>query len=81
MLEEIGYLLKHMDRLGRPKKVKRRSPTFRQSGLHREPYGVVLIMSPWNYPLQLALAPLAGALAAGNCAVVKPSNYSPAPRR
>ena len=42
-----------------------------------EPYGVVLIMSPWNYPFQLAFAPLIGAVAAGNCAVVKPSSYSP----
>lgn len=42
-----------------------------------EPYGVVLIMSPWNYPFQLTLLPLVGALAAGNCAVLKPSNYSP----
>ncbi|MCL2885072.1 MAG: aldehyde dehydrogenase family protein, partial [Oscillospiraceae bacterium] len=43
-----------------------------------EPYGVVLLMSPWNYPFQLTVAPLVGALAAGNCAVVKPSAYSPA---
>lgn len=78
VLEEIGYLLKHMDRLARPKKVKTPITHFPSvSRIYREPYGVVLIMSPWNYPLQLALAPLAGALAAGNCAVVKPSNYSP----
>jgi len=43
-----------------------------------EPYGVVLIMSPWNYPFQLTVAPLIGAVAGGNCAVVKPSAYSPA---
>ena len=43
-----------------------------------EPYGVVLILSPWNYPVLLTLEPLIGALAAGNCAVVKPSAYSPA---
>lgn len=42
-----------------------------------EPYGVVLIMSPWNYPLLLALDPLVGAIAAGNCAIIKPSQYSP----
>ena len=46
--------------------------------IHREPFGVVLIVSPWNYPLQLALAPLVGALAAGNCAVIKPSELAPA---
>lgn len=44
----------------------------------REPYGVVLIMSPWNYPFLLTMEPLIGAIAAGNCAVVKPSAYSPA---
>ena len=44
----------------------------------QEPYGVVLIMSPWNYPFLLTLEPLIGAIAAGNCAVVKPSAYSPA---
>lgn len=43
-----------------------------------EPYGVALIMSPWNYPFQLAVAPLIGAICAGNCAVVKPSAYAPA---
>ena len=44
----------------------------------REPYGVVLVMSPWNYPFLLTMEPLIGAIAAGNCAVVKPSAYSPA---
>ncbi|MFT3826536.1 MAG: aldehyde dehydrogenase [Chitinophagaceae bacterium] len=44
----------------------------------REPLGVVLIIAPWNYPLQLLLTPLAGAIAAGNCVVVKPSEFAPA---
>lgn len=44
----------------------------------REPYGVVLVMSPWNYPFLLTMDPLIGAIAAGNCCVVKPSAYSPA---
>ena len=42
-----------------------------------EPYGVVLIIGSWNYPLHISLAPLTGAIAAGNCAVVKPSELSP----
>ena len=42
-----------------------------------EPYGVVLIMAPWNYPYMLTLSPVAGALAAGNCVLIKPSNRSP----
>lgn len=44
----------------------------------RDPYGVVLIIGPWNYPLQLILAPLVGALAGGNSAVIKPSEHAPA---
>lgn len=43
-----------------------------------EPYGISLIMSPWNYPFQLTIAPLIGSIAGGNCTVVKPSAYSPA---
>ena len=43
----------------------------------REPYGTVLILAPWNYPFLLAMEPLIGAIAAGNCCVVKPSEYAP----
>jgi len=49
-----------------------------RSRIYREPLGVVLIVSPWNYPLQLLLVPLVGAIAAGNCAVLKPSEITPA---
>ena len=42
-----------------------------------EPYGVVLIIGSWNYPLNISLSPLAGAISAGNCAVIKPSEISP----
>ncbi|MEM9141592.1 MAG: aldehyde dehydrogenase [Bacteroidota bacterium] len=45
--------------------------------VYREPYGTVLIIAPWNYPFQLALAPLIGAIAAGNTAIVKPSELTP----
>ena len=44
----------------------------------QEPYGVTLVMSPWNYPFLLTMAPLIGAIASGNCCIVKPSAYSPA---
>ncbi|MEO5585829.1 MAG: aldehyde dehydrogenase family protein [Flavobacteriales bacterium] len=47
------------------------------SAVHPQPLGVVLIVSPWNYPVVLALSPLVGAIAAGNCAVLKPSNEAP----
>jgi aldehyde dehydrogenase (NAD+) len=48
-----------------------------RSAVHYEPKGVVLIMSPWNYPVNLTLGPLVGAIAAGNCAVLKPSEHAP----
>ena len=62
---------------------ERRVPTplaqfHARSFVSPEPYGVALILSPWNYPIQLCLSPLVGAISAGNCAVVKPSAYAPA---
>jgi len=46
--------------------------------IYNDPYGVVLIIGAWNYPIQLSLLPLVGAIAAGNCAVIKPSEVAPA---
>ncbi len=57
------------------------TPLITQPGsswIHKEPLGVVLIIAPWNYPFQLAISPLVGAIAAGNCAIVKPSEVSSA---
>ena len=57
-----------------------RTPLVSQPGTSRiypQPYGVVLIISPWNYPFLLAMTPLIGALAAGNCCILKPSEYAP----
>ena len=51
---------------------------FDQVVIYKEPYGVVLIIGPFNYPVQLLLLPLLGAVAAGNCAVIKPSEISAA---
>ena len=76
---EIDHYRKHLERWMRPRKVS--TPVFAQPGkswVQAEPLGVVLVMSAWNYPLQIALAPLAAAIAAGNCAVVKPSELAPA---
>lgn len=59
---------------------RRPTPLFlfgSKSRIHYEPYGCALIIAPWNYPLQLALSPLIGAIAAGNCAIVKPSGEAP----
>ena len=74
---EIDYALQHLDGWLRPKKVH--VPTKQLPGrarIQHDPLGVVLIIGPWNYPVQLVLAPLVGALAAGNAAVLKPSEVS-----
>lgn len=76
--EEINYTMKHLRCWTREKLVPTPIVHFPSlSRVYSEPYGVVLIMSPWNYPFQLAVEPLVGAIAAGNCAIIKPSNYSP----
>ncbi|MFM7270426.1 MAG: aldehyde dehydrogenase family protein [Actinomycetes bacterium] len=75
---EVDVTLKHLRRWMRPERVG--IPVKQQPGrarIHRDPLGVVLIIGPWNYPVQLLLAPLVGAIAAGNCAVLKPSEVSP----
>jgi aldehyde dehydrogenase (NAD+) len=74
---EIKHTLKNLRRWTKVKRVK--TPIIHwpsKSYIYSEPYGVVLIMAPWNYPFQLSLTPLIGAMAAGNCAVVKPSAYA-----
>ena len=78
-MSEISWLLKHTRRLSKEHRV--RTPVtqyFSRSYQKPVPYGVALIMSPWNYPVLLSLDPLADAIAAGNTAVIKPSAYSPA---
>lgn len=78
VLEEISLTLRHLREWSRPRRVRTPIVHFpSRSTIYSEPYGVVLIMSPWNYPFQLTMAPLAGAIAAGNCVVLKPSEYSP----
>lgn len=75
---EISFLLRHVSAYAREKRV--RTPLAQyvsRSFVKPSPYGSVLIMSPWNYPVLLTLDPLADALAAGNTAIVKPSAYSP----
>lgn len=76
--EELKYMISNLKKLAKPKRI---IPAISQLPgnlkILREPYGRVLIFSTWNYPLQLALVPLIGAIAAGNVAVLKPSEYSP----
>ncbi|MGI5999665.1 aldehyde dehydrogenase family protein [Lachnoclostridium sp. An131] len=77
-LSELGYVKRHLRSWSRDKRVRTPLAQFHaRSFTVQEPYGVVLVMSPWNYPVLLTLEPLIGALAAGNCCVVKPSAYSP----
>jgi aldehyde dehydrogenase (NAD+) len=73
-LLEVNYAIKHLKTWMKRKSVKSPITLFKaKSYLYQEPYGVVLIMSPWNYPFQLTIAPLIGAIAAGNTAVLKVS--------
>jgi aldehyde dehydrogenase (NAD+) len=79
LLEEIRFALKNLKKWSKPQKVKSAlAQVGSKSYIYPEPYGVVLIIAPWNYPVQLSLAPLIGAIAAGNCAVLKPSELTPA---
>jgi acyl-CoA reductase-like NAD-dependent aldehyde dehydrogenase len=78
ILHELDFALKNLASWAKPIKV--RTPLILFPGSSRiwpEPYGCTLIIAPWNYPFQLAVSPLIGALAAGNCAVVKPSEVAP----
>jgi aldehyde dehydrogenase (NAD+) len=76
---EISLARKMLHKWMKPKKVS--TSLLAQPGasyIYPEPLGVVLIIAPWNYPFQLTIAPLIGALAAGNCVVLKPSEMAPA---
>ena len=78
VLEELSYMLKHTPKFAREQRVRTPLAQFHSRSYKKpSPYGVTLIMSPWNYPFMLTLSPLVDALAAGNTAVVKPSAYSP----
>jgi|SRR5689334_11111706 len=79
LISEINSALKHLQRWMNPEKTKTNLVNLPSSSyVLREPLGVVLIIGPWNYPLQLLFTPLVGAIAAGNCVVVKPSEFAPA---
>jgi aldehyde dehydrogenase (NAD+) len=79
VIAEINFLIKHLRKLMQPENVPTDLVNLpSQSTIHYEPLGVVLIIAPFNYPFQLLLKPLTGAIAAGNCAVLKPSELTPA---
>ncbi|MBC5993234.1 aldehyde dehydrogenase [Pontibacter cellulosilyticus] len=76
--EEIKYVLKHLKSWMKPRKVS--TPLVAQpasSKVYHDPLGLTFIIAPWNYPFQLLIAPLVGAIAGGNCAVLKPSEETP----
>ncbi len=78
VLSEISHMIKHVRSYAGEKRVPTPLTLFPANSYKKpSPYGVTLIMSPWNYPFLLTMDPLADALAAGNTAVVKPSAYSP----
>jgi len=77
MYEEINHAIKNLKRWMKPQRAA--TPLIFQPSKSRvlsEPLGVVLIIGPWNYPFQLLMAPLVGAIAAGNCAIIKPSDQT-----
>ncbi len=78
-LNELSHMLKHIRSYAREKTVLTPLAQFPSRSYRKPcPYGVTLIMSPWNYPFLLTMDPVAEAIAAGNTVVLKPSNYSPA---
>ena len=79
LLSEISHTLKHLKNWMQPEMVSTNLLNIpSKSFILQEPLGVVLIISPWNYPFQLSMTPLAGAMAAGNCVVLKTSEFAPA---
>ena len=78
-LSALSYTKKHLNSWAKKRRVCTPLAQFHaKSFTVQQPYGVVLIISPWNYPFLLAMEPLIGAIAAGNCCIVKPSEYAPA---
>ncbi len=76
-LTEVNYAIKQLKSWAKPKKVPVSLAQFPASAqVYPEPLGVVLILGPWNYPFQLIITPLVGAIAAGNCAIIKPSEVA-----
>lgn len=77
VLEDLSYIIRHTKKWSRKEYHLSPLAQFPSSSFRiAEPYGVTLIISPWNYPFLLTIQPLVGAIAAGNCAIVKPSEYS-----
>lgn len=81
VINEIRHATSNLAMWSQPQRIEDLSDPFDpqvEAYIYPEPYGTVLIMAPWNYPVQLLLNPLVGAIAAGNCAILKPSEFAPA---
>ncbi|MEG1069877.1 MAG: aldehyde dehydrogenase [Ruthenibacterium sp.] len=77
VLSELTYMERHLQHLAKPKRVKTPLAQFAaRSFVVPQPLGVCLVMSPWNYPFMLSIDPIIGAIAAGNCVILKPSAYA-----
>ncbi|WP_295079397.1 aldehyde dehydrogenase family protein [Tabrizicola sp.] len=79
VLQDIAHVRRHLRRWMRPRRVWPALASFGASGrIERQPRGTCLIIAPWNFPFQLAIGPLVSCLAAGNAAILKPSEMTPA---
>jgi aldehyde dehydrogenase (NAD+) len=78
-LKSISMTLNNIRKWAKPKRVKASHDMYPLSKcwVQYEPFGIVLLISPWNYPITLTMGPLTAALSAGNCAILKPSEISP----
>jgi aldehyde dehydrogenase (NAD+) len=79
VIAEINHTLRHLKKWMRPERVSTNLLNFpSKSFIYKDPMGVVLVIGPWNYPFQLLFTPVIGAIAAGNCVVMKPSEFASA---
>ncbi len=77
VLEELSYHIHHLKKWVKPARIRTDLVNFySRSYVVHEPFGVALIIAPWNYPFQLLVDPLIGAISAGNCVTLKPAHYS-----
>ncbi|MEA3318289.1 MAG: aldehyde dehydrogenase family protein, partial [Bacteroidota bacterium] len=78
VIEEINLHIKKIKKWAKPKKVRTNQMIhfWSSSAIYSQPYGQILIIAPWNYPFQLLIDPLIGAISSGNCVTLKPSQYT-----
>lgn len=77
VIKELDFHIRHLKKWARPKRVKSSLIHFKSRHyIYSEPYGISLIIAPWNYPLLLLMSPLIGSISGGNCSILKPSPYA-----